>query len=196
MEDLGPDAPTLCEGWDTYDLAAHLVARDRRPDSGPGLVIPAFAGWTEKVRRGMKRDNTYAELVALVRKGAPVWSPMGLPLMESASNTIEFYIHHEDVRRAQPHWTPRALPSDLEDALWRRLSAGGKLMMRNAPAGVRLVTPDGRETTAKSGEPMVTLTAAPSELILYCSGRQSAARVDADGDPSAIARLGAASFGV
>src|SRR5882762_622635 len=26
--ELGPDAPTLCEGWTTLDLAAHLVLRE------------------------------------------------------------------------------------------------------------------------------------------------------------------------
>jgi hypothetical protein len=25
LADLGPDAPTLCEGWTTLDLAAHLL---------------------------------------------------------------------------------------------------------------------------------------------------------------------------
>jgi uncharacterized protein (TIGR03085 family) len=194
LEDLGPDAPTLCGDWDTRDLAAHLVARDRRPDSGPGLVVPALAGWTEKVRRDVRDDSGYAELVELVRTGPPIWSPVGLPFVESASNTVEYYIHHEDVRRAQPGWTPRALSKGLEDSLWNRLRATARLMLRSAPVGVRLVTPDGREVTAKSDEPLVTLTAAPSELILYCAGRQAVARVNADGDPDAIARLAKATL--
>ncbi len=194
MEDLGPDAPTLCGDWDTYDLAAHLVARDRRPDSGPGLVVPALAGWTEKVRRGIRADTPYAELIGLVRSGPPVWSPVGLPFIEAASNTVEYYIHHEDVRRAQPGWAPRAVPTGLEDSLWSRLRAGATFMLRGAPTGVRLRTPDGREITAKSMEPLVTVTAAPSELILYCAGRQSVARVDAQGDPDAVAALAAAAL--
>ncbi len=49
--ELGPDAPTLCDGWTASDLAAHLVVRERRPDSGPGLVWPPLAGYTDKVRR-------------------------------------------------------------------------------------------------------------------------------------------------
>jgi len=192
MDSLGPDAPTLCGGWDTYDLAAHLVARDRRPDSGPGLVLSTFAGWTEKVRLGMKKEHSYLELLDLLRQGPPVWSPMGLPFIESASNTVEYYIHHEDVRRAQPGWTPRALPRGLEDALWGRLRAGGRLMLRSAPTGVTLVAPGGRSVTARQSEPMVTLTAAPSELILYCAGRQAIARVDAEGPSGAVAQLGSA----
>jgi uncharacterized protein (TIGR03085 family) len=189
MEVLGPHAPTLCGDWDTHDLAAHLVARDRRPDSGPGLVLPALAGWTEKVRSGIRAETAYAELLDLIRQGPPIWSPVGLPFVEPVSNTVEYYIHHEDVRRAQPAWTPRALPTGLEDALWARLRALAKVMLRAAPTGVRLRTTDGREVTAKSAEPLVTLTAAPSELILYCAGRQGVARVDTDGDADAVAKL-------
>ena len=44
LERLGPDAPTLCEGWATHDLAAHLVVRERRPVAGPGYVFPALHG--------------------------------------------------------------------------------------------------------------------------------------------------------
>ncbi len=50
FDQLGPDAPTLCSGWTTLDLAAHLVVRERRPDSGPGLVWPPMAGYTDRVR--------------------------------------------------------------------------------------------------------------------------------------------------
>lgn len=41
---VGPDAPTLCEGWLTRDLAAHLVLRESRPDAAPGIVVSALAG--------------------------------------------------------------------------------------------------------------------------------------------------------
>ena len=38
FEDLGPDVPTLCEGWTARDLAAHLVVRERRPDAALGIL--------------------------------------------------------------------------------------------------------------------------------------------------------------
>ena len=63
----GPDAPTLCEGWDAADLAAHLVVRERRPDSGPGLVWPPLAAYTEKVRRSARDRMTWDQLVSTVR---------------------------------------------------------------------------------------------------------------------------------
>ena len=28
---IGPDRPTLCEGWKTRDLLAHLLVRERQP---------------------------------------------------------------------------------------------------------------------------------------------------------------------
>ena len=31
LHETGPDGPTLCEGWQTRDLVAHLVLRERRP---------------------------------------------------------------------------------------------------------------------------------------------------------------------
>ena len=40
FEKFGPDAPTLCEGWNTRDLLAHMLVRERRPDAGAGLIVP------------------------------------------------------------------------------------------------------------------------------------------------------------
>jgi len=80
----GPDAPTLCEGWTTRDLAAHLVARERRADSGPGLVLGPFSGWTERVRRQYAARD-FEELVRLVASGPPLLSPFSLPGADAAA---------------------------------------------------------------------------------------------------------------
>ena len=47
-------------------------------------------------------------------------------------NTAEFAIHHEDVRRAQPGWAPRALPRADQDAA---LAAAALYARRRRPAG-------------------------------------------------------------
>ena len=39
FEKYGPEAPTLCEGWLTLDLAAHMAAREDRLDAAVGLVL-------------------------------------------------------------------------------------------------------------------------------------------------------------
>jgi len=204
LETRGPDAPTLCGGWTTRDLAAHLVARDRRPDSLPGLGLRALAGWTERVRRQVREEHDYPRLVALVRAGAPAWSPVGNPLTEAAANTLELFVHHEDVRRARPAGPvavdaagaaadppppPRVLPAGLEDALWSRLRAGAGVVLRAAPTGVTLAAPGRREVRARSGVPVVTLRGTPAELTLYVSGRRAVAAVVAEGDPVAVRAL-------
>ncbi len=193
MEQVGPDAPTLCEGWTTLDLAAHLVVRERRPDSGPGLLIPALSGWTEKVRTSA-RSRGYATLVEQVRQGPPVWSPM--KLADAAINAMEYFIHHEDVRRAQPDWEPRELSAEQEDELWKRVAGGSKLTLRRAPVGVVLERPDGTSVTAKSGDPSVVVSGPAGEIALFISGRKGASRVELRGEPEAVEKLRSAQFGL
>ncbi len=193
LRQLGPDAPTLCGNWTTADLAAHLVVRDRRPDSGPGLLVPALAGWTESVRRGALESRGYQDLVDEVAR-PPWWSPVSNPLLHEPVNLMEYFIHHEDVRRAQPDWKPRELPADLEAALWRRLGVL-RLMLRRIPAAITLLAPGhGELSTGKGGDPTVRITGNPSELVLFCSGRQRVARVDVTGPAEITERLRTASF--
>jgi uncharacterized protein (TIGR03085 family) len=193
LAELGPDAPTLCGGWTTADLAAHLVVRERRPDSGPGLLIPALASWTESVRRAAVKSETYPELVDKVAH-PPWWSPISNPLLHESVNLMEYFIHHEDVRRAQPDWEPRELPAEFERMLWRRLGVL-KGMLRRVPATVTLVAPRHGELKAgRGGADQVRITGTPSELVLFCSGRQSVARVALDGPQTLTDRLLTAKF--
>src|SRR3974390_1916770 len=119
--EYGADAPTLCEGWLAADLAAHLVVRERRPDSGPGLVWPRLAVYTEKVRRSERDRVPFEKLVETVRRGPPLL----LRPFDGAMNTVEFFIHVEDVRRAQDGWEPRSISPELAEALWDRAGPGG-----------------------------------------------------------------------
>lgn len=193
LDEVGPDAPTLCEGWTTLDLAAHLVVRERRPDSGPGLVVSAFSGWTERVRAGAKRRG-FPQLVDQIRQGPPLYSPMAL--LDEPLDGMEYFIHHEDVRRAQPEWKPRDLPAETQQVLWKRTVGSARLAMRKAPVGVVLQQPDGTSVVVKRSQPSVTVVGPPAEVAMFASGRKSAARVDFDGDPSAIERLQAAKIGL
>ncbi|MGH3712791.1 MAG: TIGR03085 family metal-binding protein [Micromonosporaceae bacterium] len=195
MAQVGPDAPTLCGDWTTADLAAHLVVRDRRPDSGPGLLVSALAGWTESVRKAALTSDSYAELVDKVAH-PPWWSPISNPVVHETANLMEYFIHHEDVRRAQPDWEPRELPAEMERHLWTRLGVL-KAMLRRTPATVTLVAPrHGELTTGRGGDAQVTLTGTPSELVIFCSGRQQVARVEIEGPDKIVERLRSASFGL
>jgi uncharacterized protein (TIGR03085 family) len=88
LDDLGAEAPTLCEGWTTYDLAAHLVLRETDPLAVPGIVISVFARFTDRGMRRLKAAHDYRMLVDRLRNGPPVWSPMGWPKLEPAMNTM------------------------------------------------------------------------------------------------------------
>ena len=185
----GPDAATLCEGWLTADLAAHLVVRERRPDSGPGLVWPPLAGYTDKVRRTVRDRTPWEKLVETVRRGPPLL----LRPFDGPMNTVEFFIHVEDVRRAQDGWEPRPISPELADALWARVGPGG--MAKKVPATIVITSP-GRADKERGTGPRLTLAGDPGELTMFGAGRQGAARVEISGDAALAAQLRAAPLGV
>ncbi|MGW1156710.1 TIGR03085 family metal-binding protein [Streptomyces sp. NPDC002513] len=188
LEAMGPDAPTLCEGWNTRDLAAHVVVRERRPDAAGGVLVKQLAPRLEKVM-GEYTAKPYEELIQLIRTGPPRFSPFQLKQLDEAANTVEFYVHTEDVRRAQPDWTPRELDPVFQDALWSRLERTARLTARKAPTGLVLRRPDGQTAVAHRGTPVVTVTGAPSELLMFALGRQRAADVELEGDKEAITKV-------
>ncbi|MEU8382260.1 TIGR03085 family metal-binding protein [Streptosporangium sp. NPDC048865] len=192
---LGPDAPTLCEGWTTFDLAAHLVVRERRPDAAGGIVLKPLAGHTARVQESMKTRKGYAGLVELVRSGPG--GPYRLPGLDEAANTTEFFVHHEDVRRAQRVWEPRELPAELEERFWKQIHRGARLFLRRSPVRVVLHRIGGGVAVGGPKEgPQVEVTGTAGELLLFCFGRQAHAKVDVSGDDDAVARLMDASLGV
>ncbi|MEU6116396.1 TIGR03085 family metal-binding protein [Streptomyces sp. NPDC047117] len=187
LESAGPESPTLCEGWTARDLAAHVVVRERRADAAGGLVLKPLASRMERVRSEYAA-KPYEELIRLIRTGPPRVSPFGLKQIDEVSNTVEFFVHAEDVRRAQPDWTPRELSSGFADALWSRIERMARVLGRKAPVGLVLRRPDGRTAVAHRGTPVVTVTGEPGELTLFLFGRQSAAKVELDGDKEAVVR--------
>ena len=186
---LGPDAPTLCEGWTTHDLAAHLVVRERRPHAVPGLVVPALHGVTAALERRMRRTS-YDDLLAALRSGPPAWSPLGLPdPLYDPANLHEFYVHHEDVRRLVEPGPRRETPG-LDDALWQRLRLLAPVFTRRAGAlGLTLITPDARSMRARRGSDEVVVRGTTRELFLWVWGRRGVAEVQVEGPPAAVERL-------
>ncbi|MGA9488879.1 MAG: TIGR03085 family metal-binding protein, partial [Mycobacterium sp.] len=138
---VGPDAPTLCEGWTTKDLAAHLVIRERRMDATPGIMVSLLAGYTEKVQDKVARSKSWEDLLRLVSSGPPIYSPF--KLLDPVANLGEMFIHHEDVRRAIDGWQPRVLDPSAAGLLRRQLGVMSRLMLNKMPAQVVLRTPAG-----------------------------------------------------
>jgi uncharacterized protein (TIGR03085 family) len=192
FEKYGPDAPTLCEGWTTLDLGAHLVAREARSDAALGLVVPALAKHLQNVMDRYKARG-YEPLVAMLRTGPP-WMHRNGPL--ATANVNENFIHHEDVRRASGEG-PRVIDEEMDAILWKLLGFGARMARKSVKgAALTLLTPDGRERLVTTDGALATLTGAPGELALYMAGRKESADVVLDGEPVAIAIVRAASFGV
>ena len=195
FEEVGPDVPTLCEGWSTRDLAAHLVVREHRPDAALGIIASPFARYSDNVRQEVAR-RPWEDLVRTVRNGPPRWSPTHLGALDRATNTIEFFVHHEDVRRGSGPPEPRQLEDGFDRRLWALTRRAAKLMVRKAPAGITLTLPSGESATPKSGEPQVEIIGPAGELTLFVYGRQASAQVECVGPSDAVAAVMAASFGI
>jgi uncharacterized protein (TIGR03085 family) len=205
LDKTGPDAPTLCEGWTTGDLAAHLVLRERRLDAAAGVAGGPLAGYTARVQQRLRSRIPFPDLVRMIRSGPPALSVMALPGMDERMNAVEFFVHHEDVRRAGPGWEPRELGSGESDMLWHRLRMA-RFMLRKAPVGVELARDDidtGTDTgadgasyriTARNATPAVTVVGSPAELTIWVMGRRTAARVRMDGTQAAVTKLAEANW--
>lgn len=200
LEEVGPDAPTLCGDWTTRDLAAHLIVREARPDAAIGIVVKPMAGWTDKIQ-AKAAQRPWAEMVHEIRTGPPTFSLFNLPKADELANTTEYFVHLEDVRRAEPQWAPRNLPSKFSDNLWKVLRSRAKMFYRHVPVGVVLERTDGADDAentvqAASGAPVVTISGPAQELLLFSFGRKEKCIVDLAGDDSSVSQVMAAKMSV
>lgn len=195
----GPGHRTLCEGWKTEHLAAHIHLRESSPLAA-GLALKPLTGMLEERTLSLgdahSSDQDYQELVQKVATGGAGTDRVVTRLraaapvrrMAQAANLLEFFVHTEDVRRAQERWAPRRLSDEYADVLWEELRRRVRLMYRSEQTGVRLVrTPRaGREmdapatVVARAGEPEVTITGPTGELIMHAFGRRDHALVLVD----------------
>lgn len=196
--EVGPDAPTLCSPWRTRDLAAHLVLREHRPDLAVGALVPRLGDRLEREQRQLATTTPWPDLVEKVLTGPPAWHPTQIGVIDEAVNTLEFFIHHEDVLRAEPGFTARALPPAIEAGVWMALKRMAKVVFRKVDAGLVLAAPGhGRiAVKAPSKRGSVTVTAAPGELALLGYGRAGHAHFDARGSRQAVTALESAPLGI
>ena len=188
FDELGPDEPTRCEGWQTGDLLAHLLIRERRPDAIPGTFLSFAKPWTTKVAAGYKA-LPWQEAVQMYRSGAPAWNPTHYGKIDAAANGGEMFIHHEDVRRGQPDWEPRQLdPADVAALTKMVDSVIVRSAVRKAGVGVVAALPDGQQIVLRKGEPTVVVAGEPGEVLIWASGRP-AARVELTGSQQGIEAL-------
>lgn len=193
--ELGPDAPTLSGEWTVKDLVVHLLIREGSP-AAVGIVVPPLARVTEAASARLAR-NDLPVLVERLRQGPPIYSPLRIGRLDRMLNTLEYFVHHEDIRRAQARWEPRDLDRRVQDALWKAIRVGGKGLVRSAPVGVTLERTDASERAVLKDAPArVVVRGLPAELVMFVFGRQPQARVELDGAPADVAALGGTDLGV
>ncbi|RFU40288.1 TIGR03085 family protein [Actinomadura logoneensis] len=196
LEELGPEAPTLLDPWTTRDLAAHLVLRERDHLAAPGLVMPGpWSRFAERRRLALAQHH-FSELVATLRSGPPP-GPFRLGWMRQGPNLNEFFVHHEDVRRANGG-RPRTHGHAMDEALWENLGRAPWLLSRRLRGvGLELQWAGTvRTVQARRGNPTARLTGAPGELMLYLFGRKDAAEVEISGPTRAAQAVRYTHFGL
>ncbi|MFC7374446.1 MULTISPECIES: TIGR03085 family metal-binding protein [unclassified Brachybacterium] len=185
--DLGPEAPTILPGWGAPELLEHLLLRERYPHLMVGPRLPGELGRRAQQARQQLRARTWGDLVDLFRAGPGPLSFAGT--VDSLSGEGELLIHHEDLRRAQPGWEPRALPEATQAKAWRALSLLAPVAVR-VPADVTLVAPHGgRRLRSRRPAGSVRVHGDPLELLLWVSGRDEVAQVRIDGDDGGVQAL-------
>lgn len=175
LDQCGPSARTLCEGWTARDLAAHLVVRESRPDAAAGMFVGLLA---EHLAAVMQRTAQlpWSELVNRVRSGPPRTSP--LRYLEGLANVIEYVVHREDVLRAQgePRQEDR---SEQEMAIiWQRLRSASPLFFRGD--AVTVECPGfgmWLSNRVQDESNVVHIVGSPVEVLLLATGRPHACEV-------------------
>jgi uncharacterized protein (TIGR03085 family) len=194
---LGPSAATLLDGWTAHDLAAHIVLRERDLVAGPCLVLPGpFGRFAERRRQRLAERRDFPWLLARIRSGPPPGF-FRIAWVRSVPNLNEFFVHHEDVRRANG-MAPRTLTSELEAALWRNVRRGSRYLgrrLRNAGLEIEWAGTNER-LSVRPGEPTARLSGLPGELLLYVFGRKRAAHVEVTGPADAVAAVQRTRFGM
>jgi|SRR5271166_1108846 len=197
FDDLGPSVPTLLEGWTAHDLAAHLVLREHDLVAGPCMVLPGpFQRFAERRRAGLAQHKDFSWLVARIRSGPPVGF-FRIGWVRGLANLNEFFVHHEDVRRANGQG-PRSLTPAMDAAVWRNVRRSGRYLSRRLHGcGLEIEWAGTNErVTVQPGSPAARLSGLPGELLLYVFGRQSAVHVEVSGPPEAVAAVHRTHFGM
>lgn len=136
-------------------------------------------------------------LVARLRSGPPRGF-FRLRWVRDFPSLNEFFVHHEDVRRANGMGPRKDLTPDLEAALWRNVQRSSRFLSRRQRAvGLDIAWAGTRQRmTVRKGDPAAELKGTPGELLLYLFGRQAAARVEVSGPPTAVAAVRSSHLGI
>jgi uncharacterized protein (TIGR03085 family) len=196
--EAGQDAPTLCGGWTVKDLVIHLLVRERDPIAAPGIVIPQLSKLARRSANRMAVQD-FTTLVERVRNGPPRWSVMAIPPVDRLLNTLEYFVHHEDIRRATPGWEPRELTDREQRILFKGAATAGKGFVRSVGVPVEIQWTDGerdRSAVLASGDDPVVVTGEPAELTMFLFGRDQHTGLTFEGPQAHVDALTTKDLGI
>jgi uncharacterized protein (TIGR03085 family) len=196
--EAGEDAPTLCGGWTVKDLVIHLLIRERDPVGATAIVVPQLDRFARRSADRMAEQD-FTTLVERVRSGPPFWSPMAVPQLDRLLNTLEYFVHHEDIRRARPGWKPRELTDREQRILFKGASTAGKGFVRSSGVPVEMRWTDGereRSAVLAKGDDPVVVTGEPAELTMFLFGRDEHTGLSFDGPEAHVEALTSTNLGV
>ncbi|OIR42492.1 TIGR03085 family protein [Corynebacterium sp. NML140438] len=173
--EVGPDAPTLCEGWTTRDLATHLFIRERKPLAAIGIFVRRAKRFLE-AEEARLASWSYEDLVRMWAVGPPT---LFMP-SDQTLNTAEHFIHHEDVRRGDGVIEPRQFSKVINRELLRLAKRFGSATLKKVSVPVILTPPDlppvvigERVGVSEQGDNVVRVYGEPGELLLWAAGRRA-----------------------
>jgi len=195
LDELGPQAPTLLGPWTTHDIAAQLVMREHDFIAAPGLVAHGAWGRFAERRRLAWKKRAFKDLVASLRSGPPP-GLFRVRWVRRVANLNEFFVYHEDVRRANG-CEPRIIPPEEDAALFHNVGCAPWYPSRRLRgAGLELAwAGTDKVITARRGLPAIRVQGLPGELLLFLFGR-GAADVEITGPPGALEALKSTPFGM
>ncbi|WP_459981982.1 TIGR03085 family metal-binding protein [Nocardioides sp. AN3] len=186
---VGGSAPTMCDGWSVKDLVVHLLVRERKPWTSLGDVVPSVVASTESA----SAELAHLDLASLVTRLRSV--PLPLAVLDPVVNGMELFVHHEDVRRAQPTWSVRSLSARDERHLWLAATTVGRLSVRRA--GVPVAIESGsRRAVLRGGDSPVVVSGPVSEVLLFLAGRSAVSGLSFDGPAERVDQLRSAQMSI
>src|SRR6478609_8308456 len=196
--EAGQDAPTLCDGWAVKDLVIHLLIRERDPIGATAIMVPQLDRFAQRSANRLAEQD-FSALVERVRNGPPKWSPMAIPKVDQLLNSLEYFVHHEDIRRATPGWEPRELTDREQRVLFKGAATAGKQFVRSVGVPVQIRWTDGereREAELSAGDDPVVITGEPAELTMFLFGRDQHTGLKFEGPQERVDALQAGDLGV
>lgn len=186
MVELGPDAPTLCDGWKAIDLARHLVMVSRCKGVVPTLLAnlamlathyplaslaPGIVARLGDVLAPLEWSDL---LVAMDRPLPRAWAVPGV----AQWRFVEYWVHHQDLLRPNG----RADPGDL-GALRAALPVAARFGVGWNRVQLAVRPDDARPFTVGRGERVVV--AGPlAEITMWIAGRRKGTAVSVSPDSS------------